>query len=951
MLQNRKYFAIRFIFADWSRRYDSPGGLFKRNATMRRDANMSLPTLSHKKLSRRTMTTTLVGPLLGILCCTLLAATILVSAPVCHGQEYLDLPDDNGPSLTGRFQSLKDRLSRGPQPSKPSPVTSSRRSNPRPPRYRNHVKSSSRNQRPQRNSSPPASNLPSGISSRSRSNDLLPNTELFSRGSQPLPDAPRSDGKQPAAEPFDAKLLTAKRLKPATSAPRAGSIAPRTGGERSESIERSKPAAATRVARRSPAASRANELDAALADLLNTKPVSKPQTMKQPVKKLASRKSPQGTAAISSGTFDLRKALQDDENDAIAAEAARAVDATTQPNFADPVVETPPIADPIVAKPTTEAVAEEAIKAPAETEKETPQTETKPQFEPEPIVLEPIAEVAAPKQKTTVVKPRIVVPPKAKPSLPEVSESKKSDPFDTSAHQAFNAPKSGNPMRPFTSSPEPVRSPPVIARPERAMLQSTKQAVIVSHVEGPRSILVGHEATYQVTLENTSSTPAANLAAEISVPEWAEMVDAMSTSGVVERSSDGANAGALEWKLSELPPRSSQALRLRLIPRSGRPLQLGVRWSMQPMEAQAIVEVQEPKLEVAISGPQEVHFGKPQRYRLTLSNPGTGMTEQVSLRLVPPGGDPQSATTQQVGNLKPGEVKDLDLELTAREAGELLIQANASADGGLEAETTKTVLCLKPELSVDWRGPDKKYAGTVAAYYFRVQNPGTAATEPVEMNVKMPAGAEFVSASEGYSINALSGVVTWRLASIKVSEEQFMQLRCKIAKPGKNEFEVVAKTSDGDLSDNKAFHTDVVALADLQLDVRDPQGPLPLGEAVVYEISVRNRGTTSAENINVVGLFSEGIDPTTVEGAQYTVRDGRVSFHPIKSLPAGREIQLRIHAKASQVGTHIFRTEVTCPKLDIKLAEEETTRFYEDQQLWEEGQTPYMAERETSEQR
>ena len=345
------------------------------------------------------------------------------------------------------------------------------------------------------------------------------------------------------------------------------------------------------------------------------------------------------------------------------------------------------------------------------------------------------------------------------------------------------------------------------------------------------------------------------------MPEWAELVDAMSTSGIVERSSQGANAGVLEWKLNQLAPHSSQALRVRLIPRSGRPLQLGVRWTQAPVQTAAVVEVQEPKLQLSMSGPQEVRYGKAQRYRLTLSNPGTGLTEKVTLRLIPPGGGAQSATTQKVGDLKPGEVRDIDLELTAREAGELLIQADAIAAGGLQAETTKTVLCLKPELKVDWRGPDKKYAGTIAAYYFRVQNPGTAPTEPVNMAVKLPVGAEFVSASQGYAINTDTGVVSWRLAGIDVHEEQFMQLRCKIARPGRNDFEVIAKTHDGQLSESTAFQTDVIALADLKLEVSDPQGPLPLGEKVAYEIRVKNRGTTTAENINIVGLtMREGRD-------------------------------------------------------------------------------------------
>ena len=69
-----------------------------------------------------------------------------------------------------------------------------------------------------------------------------------------------------------------------------------------------------------------------------------------------------------------------------------------------------------------------------------------------------------------------------------------------------------------------------------------------------------------------------------------------------------------------------------------------------------------------------------------------------------------------------------------------------------------------------------------------------------------------------------------------------------------------------------------------------------------------------------------------------------MTFQPVKSLPAGGEILLRIRAVASQAGTHIFRAEVICEDLDIRLAAEETTRFFEDEFHWDEGETPYTAE-------
>ncbi len=512
------------------------------------------------------------------------------------------------------------------------------------------------------------------------------------------------------------------------------------------------------------------------------------------------------------------------------------------------------------------------------------------------------------------------------------------DPFGAVAEEDFSA----NPMRNHSQgkSIASVEQIAPVQQPQRSkseLLLSSKQPVIVSHVEGPRRILVGREATYQITLENTSNTQAKRIDAAVRIPEWAEIVEVTSTGGRVERVGEGTNGGLFEWKLQEIAARSSATLRLRLIPRSGRPMQLGVQWSQAPVALEALVEVQEPKLEVGLSGPQEVLFGQPQRYRLILRNPGTGVAEQVVVQLIPPGGNEQSATTQTLGSLQPGEVREIDLELTAREAGELVMQASAVADGGLSAEIVKKVLCRKPELRVDWRGPDSKYAGTVSAYYLRVQNPGTAMTEPVTVTFELPEGSEFVSASEGHSLEQANRTVSWRLAGLGVDESQFMQVRCKMDQPGVNQFSVTAKIDSGELSDTKAIETEIVALADLKLEVTDPQGPLPLGDSALYEIRVRNRGKTAAEGVNIVGLFSTGIDPVSVEGAQYTEQDGRVIFHPIKSLPAGREIVLRIRAKATEAGTHIFRAEVLCQDLDIKLAAEETTRFFEEATRWENG--------------
>jgi uncharacterized repeat protein (TIGR01451 family) len=454
--------------------------------------------------------------------------------------------------------------------------------------------------------------------------------------------------------------------------------------------------------------------------------------------------------------------------------------------------------------------------------------------------------------------------------------------------------------------------------------------MISSHVSGPRQILIGREAHYQLRLTNQSETPAEQVVAEVHIPEGAEVVDTVASSGIIQLAQDASQPNTFRWQLNRLAAQGTETLDLKLIPRSSRPLELGVDFSYAPIGARAVVEVQEPKLRMIVSGPDEVLYGTPQLYRLSLSNPGSGVAEDVKIHLLPPGGGEETVSSHLVGNLPPGEDKVVEVELTAREAGKLFVKASATAAGDISVDAAKEIFCRKPELEVDWRGPEQKFSGTAATYFFRVRNPGTAPANDVSVGVRLPEGAEFLSASEGQSYDSEQSTVLWRVGALRPGDDYYMELKCLVNKAGINKLDIKAAARESDLVDFKTAETNVVALADLKLEVTDPKGPVPVGQEALYEIRIRNRGTNTAEEVNVVALFSDGIDAESVEGAQYSISDGRVTFRTIEALPAGGEILLKIRARATVPGTHIFRAEVLCRDLEIKLAAEETTRFYQD---------------------
>jgi uncharacterized repeat protein (TIGR01451 family) len=499
-----------------------------------------------------------------------------------------------------------------------------------------------------------------------------------------------------------------------------------------------------------------------------------------------------------------------------------------------------------------------------------------------------------------------------------------------------NSSKSSNASAGTSAAPETSRGKEafgdalqVASGGDPSVLSSSQTPVLVADIRGPKQIQVGREALYRVRLQNQSDIPAEGIVATVRIPSGAEVMNTTATQGSVQPSQDSQSNGSLQWHIARLDHRAGETLEIRIVPRESRPLELGISWTVAPVGSRAVVEVQEAKLQLEIAGPNEVLFNKPQVFKITLSNPGTGPAENVKIELMPPGGG-QDVPSHTLGNLAPGATQTVEVELTAREAGKMFVKAVGTAEGGLTSEASKELFCRKPELEVDYRGPSTKYAGTLATYFIRVRNPGTAPADEVTVRASIPEGAEFTSASDGQSYDAQTGEVTWRVGTLAPGDDNYLELKCVLKTPGANRVKMTAATASGDLTDSKTAETNVIAIADLKLEVTDPSGPIAVGTQAVYEIHIHNRGASAAKDINVVALFSDGIEPEQAEGAMYSVADGRVSFRTIDELQAGRDLVLRIRAHAVQPGTHVFRAEVLCKELEIKLAAEETTRFYAD---------------------
>ncbi len=441
-------------------------------------------------------------------------------------------------------------------------------------------------------------------------------------------------------------------------------------------------------------------------------------------------------------------------------------------------------------------------------------------------------------------------------------------------------------------------------------------------------MLIGKEAQFVVKMHNAGA-PANNVVVSVNIPGYVEVVSAHPSSGTTQIPVAGERAEPLEWRISRLDGKSSESLTLKLIPRKSTPLDLGVQWTFTPEASQTLVEIQEPKLAMNISGPAEILFGQSKIYKLTVSNPGNGDSENVSVTLQPIGSGSEAAPTHRLGTLRAGESKTIDVELTAHQAGALMIRAQAVGDGGLRAEAAEQVLVRRANLQVEAEAPRVKYAGTVGTFHVKLANTGNATAENVQVSAMLPPDAKYVSSTGGGRLDPQQGKVVWTVGTLQPGGQRTFALHCSLYAPGDNRMQFLS-TAEGELSAAATSATRVEALADLKLEVRDPQGPIAVGEEAVYEVHVRNRGTKAAEAIDLAVFFSEGLEASSVDGGPHDISRGQVIFKPIATLGAGESVSFRVHTLADKAGTHIFRAEVICSSLQTKLATEETTHFYGD---------------------
>ncbi len=459
---------------------------------------------------------------------------------------------------------------------------------------------------------------------------------------------------------------------------------------------------------------------------------------------------------------------------------------------------------------------------------------------------------------------------------------------------------------------------------ERAMEGPQRPALEIQKF-APAEIQVGKPAKFIVRVRNIGARQAEDVTVRDEVPQGTRLIS------TTPRADNESNH--LVWQLGTLSAGEERTIEMQLMPAAEGEIGSVATVSFAT-QASVKTRCTMPQLAIRMTAPGEVMIGHEQHVKIELHNPGTGdatgvmLFENVPQELRHAAG---SALEFEIGTLRAGETRQLDLVMTAEKAGQVTNTLTARADGNIQVEQQVAFEVVAPALQVSLDGPSRRYLERQATYQVNVENPGTAAAKDIELVTKLPKGMRFVSANNLGEYDAASHAVYWSLAELPQGERGSVELVAMPVQSGDQTLEVEGHAQQG-LEDHTSQQVLVEGLAAIMFEVRDAVDPIEVGGETVYEIRVVNQGTKAATNVQIVVGLPPGMKATSADGeTRHAIQAGGVVFEPISQLAPKADSVFRVHVQGVRPGDQRVTVEVNSDDFDQPIRKEESTRVFGDQ--------------------
>ena len=454
---------------------------------------------------------------------------------------------------------------------------------------------------------------------------------------------------------------------------------------------------------------------------------------------------------------------------------------------------------------------------------------------------------------------------------------------------------------PSDDEPQPIRK----ARPR---LSIDKKA--------PETAVLGRPMVYEIVVKNSGLVAARGVVVEDVVP-----------SGIrIEGSKPQAQLEGrrLSWRLGTVEAGATQTIAVRVTPQSEGTLS-GVATVHFDNEDDGDSRTG-PRLQVSIDAPRRVTVGQTVNVTFKVRNLGKTSASGVLIHDVLPAGlkHPSGDDLEyEIGDIPAGEVRQVSLQLTASQAGQAVNRAVVTADGAVSEETVVALDVVGPVLNVVRTGVKKLLPGKRGRFTNTVTNATATPLKNVTLVETIPAGMDFLDASDGGSYDDRKRTVTWVLGPLDPKEARSVSI--SLNANGRGSLISVVRASDPAGASGEAVSTtQVVGQPALSIEVPDLPGALDVGQEVTAVVKIYNRGTDAATNTRVTVSLPGTLEVVSVDGPVKYQRSAATAggrprtelrFDPIRAIDVKKFGELKLNLRARSSGAGRLQVQAACDQI------------------------------------
>jgi uncharacterized repeat protein (TIGR01451 family) len=464
--------------------------------------------------------------------------------------------------------------------------------------------------------------------------------------------------------------------------------------------------------------------------------------------------------------------------------------------------------------------------------------------------------------------------------------------------------------------------------PGPLQLEGVQTPQITVEKRGPKEIQVGQPARFEILVRNVGSATAHEVTLRDEVPRGTSLI---ATTPPAAPAEEDAKA-ELVWLLGTLPPAGEARVLMELMPEAEGEVGSVASVSFRA-DATLRTRATKPALTIDCPPPEPVRIGGDVEVTLTVSNTGSGTATGVVLEAFLPETVSHRAGPElefDVGQLRPGESKTIDLVLGTRSPGRAPARFVARADGGIELDQPLPIPVTAPTLEVTIDMPARRFLQRPATCTISMVNAGTASARAVELAAQLPPGMKFVRANHAGWHDERSHRVLWNLEELPPGETGIVEVVVMPVQAGGQRITAAARSTDGP-SDQALHVCQVEGLAALAFHVADSEDPIEVEGVTEYVIRVANEGTKAASGVRLAATLLGDLEPVEAEGpGRHRIENLAIEFEPLAKLGPGEEAIYKVRARGRRAGHQRVQVQLVSDDQPTPITKEEVTSVYDD---------------------